>query len=392
MVVGIIISAIVVMIIFGVLVSKRKKKDRQVLLDAVKKKDKETVQQLILKGVKVDGYYYGDENPLSIAVESNDIEMVSILLEKVYSINYSSKNPLFIAIQNDNKDIVSLLIEKGANVNYEKAICLVSAIKNKNKEIVELLIENGAEIDIDYGDETPLILAIKNNDIEIVSFLLEKGADPNFNVDEMPLDFAKNQQIYALLKNKGAKTSAELEEEKRAEEERKRLEAEEVLIKGCAYFNGDGVIQDYAKAVEFFEKAVELGNIRAYFYLALCYVEGKYVEKDVNKAIQLLMVSAEAGYMDAQLILGNLLYMKESSDEITERVYNVLMQNDASSWWRKAAEQGSDTAMYNLGSYYLELDILEDAGKWFEKAAANGNQKAFEKLKDLCSRGLYYVE
>lgn len=227
MVVGIIISAIVVMIIFGVLVSKRKKKDRQVLLDAVKKKDKETVQQLILKGVKVDGYYYGDENPLSIAVESNDIEMVSILLEKVYNINYSSKNPLFIAIQNDNKDIVSLLIEKGANVNYEKAICLVSAIKNKNKEIVELLIENDAEIDIDYGDETPLILAIKNNDIEIVSFLLEKGADPNFNVDEMPLDFAKNQQIYALLKNKGAKTSAELEEEKRAEEERKRLEAEE---------------------------------------------------------------------------------------------------------------------------------------------------------------------
>ena len=33
MVVGIIISAIVVMIIFGVLVSKRKKKDRQVLLE-----------------------------------------------------------------------------------------------------------------------------------------------------------------------------------------------------------------------------------------------------------------------------------------------------------------------------------------------------------------------
>lgn len=33
MVVGIIISAIVVMIIFGVLVSKRKKKDRQVFLE-----------------------------------------------------------------------------------------------------------------------------------------------------------------------------------------------------------------------------------------------------------------------------------------------------------------------------------------------------------------------
>ena len=270
---------------------------------------------------------------------------------------------------------------------------LLNAVNRGDKQKVQELLKT--DVDVDYmgyispRNVTLLGVAVENSDKEMVSLLIEEGADVNY---KYPLDYANNEEIIALLRSHGAKTKEEKEEEKRAEEERKRLEAEEVLIKGCAYFNGDGVIQDYAKAVEFFEKAVELGNIRAYFYLALCYVEGKYVEKDVNKAIQLLMVSAEAGYMDAQLILGNLLYMKESSDEITERVYNVLMQNDASSWWRKAAEQGSDTAMYNLGSYYLELDILEDAGKWFEKAAANGNQKAFEKLKDLCSRGLYYVE
>lgn len=209
MVVGIIISVIVVLIVFCVLVSKRKTRERMALLDAVKKKDKETVQQLMLKGVKVDSYYYGDEKPLSKAVESNDVEMVSILLEKIFNINYSFNNPLSIAIQNGNKDIVSLLIEKGADVNFEKPIYLMSAIKNKNKEIVELLIEKGAEIDIDYDDETPLILAIKNNDIEIVSFLLEKGADPNFDVDEMPLDFAREDDIVALLRSHGAKTKEE---------------------------------------------------------------------------------------------------------------------------------------------------------------------------------------
>lgn len=209
MVVGIIIAIIVVILVLSIVVSIKKKKERQALLDAVKRKDKETVQQLMLKGVKVDSYYYGDEKPLSKAVESNDVEMVSILLEKIFNINYSFNNPLSIAIQNGNKDIVSLLIEKGADVNFEKPIYLMSAIKNKNKEIVELLIEKGAEIDIDYDDETPLILAIKNNDIEIVSLLLEKGADPNFDVDEMPLDFAREDDIVALLRSHGAKTKEE---------------------------------------------------------------------------------------------------------------------------------------------------------------------------------------
>ena len=46
MVVGIIIAIIVVIIVLSIVVSIKKKKERQALLDAVKRKDKETVQQL----------------------------------------------------------------------------------------------------------------------------------------------------------------------------------------------------------------------------------------------------------------------------------------------------------------------------------------------------------
>jgi len=211
MVVGIIIAIIVVIIVLSIVVSIKKKKERQALLDAVKKKDKETVQQLISKGVRADHFYYGEEKPISIAVKNNDIEMVSILLEKKTVLNYSPDNPLQIAIQNDQKDIVSLLIEKGADVNYEAPLCLVSAIKNKNKEIVALLLEKGALIDEQYHDETPLIISIKNDDKEILSLLLENDADPNFNIDEMPLDIAKKDDIIELLRNHGAKTKEEIE-------------------------------------------------------------------------------------------------------------------------------------------------------------------------------------
>jgi len=241
MVVGIIIAIIVVIIVLSIVVSIKKKKERQALLDAVKKKDKETVQQLISKGVRADHFYYGEEKPISIAVKNNDIEMVSILLEKKTVLNYSPDNPLQIAIQNDQKDIVSLLIEKGADVNYEAPLCLISAIKNKNKEIVALLLEKGADvnyeaplclisaiknknkeivalllekgalIDEQYHDETPLIISIKNDDKEILSLLLENDADPNFNIDEMPLDIAKKDDIIELLRNHGAKTKEEIE-------------------------------------------------------------------------------------------------------------------------------------------------------------------------------------
>lgn len=219
MVVGIIIAIIVVIIVLSIIVSIKKKKERQALLDAVKRKDKETVQQLISKGVRADHFYYGEEKPISIAVKNNDIEMVSILLAKKTVLDYSPDNPLQIAIQNDQKDIVSLLIEKGADVNYEAPLCLVSAIKNKNKEIVALLLEKGALIDEQYHDETPLIISIKNDDKEILSLLLENDADPNFNIDEMPLDIAKKDDIIELLRNHGAKTNAELEEEERRKKE-----------------------------------------------------------------------------------------------------------------------------------------------------------------------------
>jgi TPR repeat protein len=53
---------------------------------------------------------------------------------------------------------------------------------------------------------------------------------------------------------------------------------------GISYKRGEGVRQDFRKAIEFFERAAEKGNMGALFNLALCYERGEGVERDVRRA------------------------------------------------------------------------------------------------------------
>ncbi|MCH5283511.1 MAG: ankyrin repeat domain-containing protein [Treponema sp.] len=90
---------------------------------------------------------------------------------------------------------------------------LVNAINRSDKQSVQAIIENGAYIDyIDYNNygRYPLQIAIENNDKEMVSFLIEKGANVNLVCGEKsPLDFAKGDEIIAILKSHGAKSQRE---------------------------------------------------------------------------------------------------------------------------------------------------------------------------------------
>ena len=73
---------------------------------------------------------------------------------------------------------------------------------------------------------------------------------------------------------------------------------------GSMYYLGEGVRQDYAKAVEWFEKAANQGNSSAQSNLGLMYYQGLGVSQDYAKAVDLYKKSANQGVAAAQVNLG----------------------------------------------------------------------------------------
>ena len=51
--------------------------------------------------------------------------------------------------------------------------------------------------------------------------------------------------------------------------------------------NGEGVGQDYAKAVEWYQKAAQQGSAQAQFNLGISYKDGRGVRQDYSKAFEI---------------------------------------------------------------------------------------------------------
>jgi TPR repeat protein len=56
-----------------------------------------------------------------------------------------------------------------------------------------------------------------------------------------------------------------------------------------------GVTKSAEKAVELYERAIELGNASAMFNLAVCYENGEGVTKSAEKAVELYERAIELG-------------------------------------------------------------------------------------------------
>lgn len=71
------------------------------------------------------------------------------------------------------------------------------------------------------------------------------------------------------------------------------------IFLGSAYYEGRfGVSQDYAQAVEWFQKAAEQGEIHAQYNLGMCYLRGHGVPQDLVLGYVWLNCSIELGEND----------------------------------------------------------------------------------------------
>ena len=201
---------------------------------------------------------------------------------------------------------------------------------------------------------------------------------------------------------------------------------------GNAYEKGfDGVVEpDYKKAIEYYEKGIELGNADCMNNLAMMYMVGKGVRKNRKKAYKLFLEAADLSE-DAKCNLA-MCYEKgcgteedfeqaiityreladkenrfaiESLERLSEKIddswifFDLALCYDfgkgvecdikkAVEYYTRAAEMGNDKARHNLAHLYrygapgLEIDY-EKAIKYYSEAADKGAERSRNALAEL---------
>ena len=152
--------------------------------------------------------------------------------------------------------------------------------------------------------------------------------------------------------------------------------AEAVWYIGSFYEEGSGVEQNDALALDYYHKSAEQGDADAWMSIAYFHLRGKGVEEDHAKALEYYEKAASLGSNLACDYLGY-LYMTGS----------LVPQDPAQGieWYKKAAELGNARSMYALGYAYqsgqgVEIS-MEEALRWYEKAALAGHASALQVWK-----------
>ena len=135
--------------------------------------------------------------------------------------------------------------------------------------------------------------------------------------------------------------------------------ADPLMDGGSAYEHGD-----YARALAAWQPLAAQGNAEAQNNLALLYLDGKGVPRNMPEAVRYFQLSAAAGSALGQNNLGGLY-----------RDGNGLARDfgKAARWFAASASQGNSAGMYNLGLMYelgqgVKADPLQ-ATMWYDLAA-----------------------
>jgi len=121
---------------------------------------------------------------------------------------------------------------------------------------------------------------------------------------------------------------------------------------------------DFGKALEYYTKAVELGDVEAHFCLGGLYFEGEGVEKDMTKEVYHLEQAAIGGHPYARGILAN-YEMKNGRFERAAKHYII------------AANLGYDVALQQVKALFVAGIVSKDD----YAAALRGYQAAVNALK-----------
>lgn len=149
---------------------------------AIKGRHSDLAIELIEAGVDIDARTKEGASPLILAVMYGELEVARSLIDhgaKLQALG-RGKSALFEAIKRNDIELVSVLLEKGSDVNYvdfngETSLFYAAAIGNI--EIARLLIEFGADLNARSSDSrTPLHNAALQGHRDMTNLLFDSGA------------------------------------------------------------------------------------------------------------------------------------------------------------------------------------------------------------------------
>jgi len=145
-------------------------------------------------------------------------------------------------------------------------------------------------------------------------------------------------------------------------------------VLGLAYFRGQGVAQDLARARALQAEAAERGFLEAQFELSLLLAQGLGGKRDLRGAHRWEDKAAEAGHARACLNRAARLARKKQPD-----------LGEAMHWYERAADGGSAEAAARLCRMHLAgKGVARDeatAKRWYERAAELGHDWSAEKRR-----------
>jgi TPR repeat protein len=188
---------------------------------------------------------------------------------------------------------------------------------------------------------------------------------------------------------------------------------------GVLYVQGWGVVADPERAVDFFQRSAEQGNIKGSMNLADAYRTGNGVKQNCAMARDLLAPIARDGLAKAQVVLGSIYdngcsgfpsdpkkafqwYAAAAAQEDPYGLGNVGAMyalglgveqdySEAKKHYSEAAELGNSKAAYNLGRMYELGEGMppdpDQAKQWYRKAVSMGEAEAEQRLNALENQG-----
>ncbi|MBS0289138.1 MAG: ankyrin repeat domain-containing protein [Proteobacteria bacterium] len=124
------------------------------MLEAIQKNDLEEICALLKKDINVDSHEDNGQRPLSLALALDRTQIIKLLIKANANVNFTDNNgkTFFENLEEkQNYDLIKVAVEKGAEIPKESEI-LKMAIDSNDLEFVKILIDKGIDLNKCFGE------------------------------------------------------------------------------------------------------------------------------------------------------------------------------------------------------------------------------------------------